>query len=78
MKQNLKLIMGVACISIFAMIVVYQTYFHTSSLGSLLLENIEALAGGESGGIGCIGRGTVDCPINHAKVSYVVGGYALE
>lgn len=43
------------------------------------MENIEALAGGESHvPMHCVGFGTVDCPINHEKVKIVATGYSLE
>ena len=46
---------------------------------ALLMENIEALAGGESHvPMHCVGFGTVDCPINHEKVKIVATGYSLE
>lgn len=46
----------------------------------LLLLNIEALASnGEDADVGrCIGTGSVDCPGNHDKVEWVMGGYSLE
>ena len=46
---------------------------------ALLMENIEALAGGGSHvPMHCVGFGTVDCPINHEKVKIVATGYSLE
>ena len=49
-----------------------------SFIGSLLLDNIEALANGEQeNGIKCIGEGTVDCPIG-IKVEAVIRFYGLE
>ena len=45
----------------------------------LILENIEALASGESGNdYRCAGVGSVDCPINHSKVQYVATKYSFE
>ena len=45
----------------------------------LLLENVEALAGGESNvPVHCVGSGTVDCPFNHVKVRLVASGYSFE
>lgn len=47
---------------------IYLTY-NKREAAPLLLENIEALASGESGGdISCIGFGSVDCPLNDMKV----------
>ena len=38
-----------------------------------------ALAAGEGTNMyKCLGSGSVDCPIAHAKVKYVFGGYSLE
>lgn len=49
------------------------------NLNDLMLENIEALASDEwEGRISCIGTGTVDCPVNHVKVYFVVEPYNLE
>ncbi len=50
---------------------------HQGKKYSLLLENIEALAGGEEDIVyRCLGLGAVDCPSDHSKVKYVVsGGY---
>ena len=47
-------------------------------VNSLFLQNVEALAGGEHvTNLGCLGDGSVDCPINHIKVEYVVQGFSL-
>lgn len=51
---------------------------HKDEVSSLLLYNIEALAGGEISIYHCIGNGSVDCPITHTNVEYVFGGYSLE
>lgn len=51
------------------------------NLDSLMLENIEALAGGEEDiNATCFGTGSVDCPIANAKVYYVriYENYALR
>lgn len=45
---------------------------------SLILENVEALASGESHGEGCAGIGCTHCPINGEKVKYVFSGYKLQ
>ena len=43
----------------------------------LFLENVEALARGESEGGYCFGIGTVDCPFNHTKVDTYYAPYSL-
>lgn len=61
------------------MMVCYNSYSKGKVENSLLLENVEALAGGEYHvPINCIGSGTVDCPITHVKVRCVATGYSLE
>ena len=41
-------------------------------------KNVEALAGSEHvTNLGCLGDGSVDCPINHIKVEHVVQGFSL-
>lgn len=50
-----------------------------AELNNLLLENIEALAAGESSGsVYCVGMGSVDCPVDNSKAYAVYGGYSLE
>lgn len=57
----------------------FQSYSGKDKLGDLVLENIDALADGEWGDTAvCFGTGSVDCPINHVKVEFVVEGYSLE
>ena len=52
---------------------------HHVSFKTLLNYNIEALAAGEGTNMyKYLGSGSVDCPIAHAKVKYVFGGYSLE
>lgn len=47
-------------------------------ISTLMLENIEALAGGEDdNAVYCVRSGTVDCPISNRKVEYVFEGYSL-
>lgn len=41
-------------------------------ISDIALYNIEALAAGESTFIQCYGEGTVDCPIDHSKVNYII------
>ena len=59
--------------------VCYGSFHKEKTESALLMENIEALAGGESHvPMHCVGFGTVDCPINHEKVKIVATGYSLE
>ena len=46
-------------------------------MSPLFLENVEALARGESEGGYCFGIGTVDCPFNHTKVDTYYAPYSL-
>lgn len=56
---------------------IYLTY-NKREAAPLLLENIEALASGESGGeTSCIGNGSVDCPVFNIKVYRVYTYYSL-
>lgn len=56
---------------------IYLTY-NKNEAAPLLLENIEALASGESGGdVSCIGYGTVDCPISTIKSYRVYEFFSL-
>ena len=51
---------------------------YKSNISSLLLENIEALAADEDGSDdGEIDVGSLDCPLTHEKVKYIVRGYSL-
>lgn len=68
MKTKMKLIFSVVCI--IALVCVFTSKRKVAVADSLQLMNIEALAGGESGGF-CVGDGAVDCPYANAKV-YVV------
>lgn len=47
-------------------------------VNNLLLENVEALASGEGGGIWCIGSGYTTCPLTGTKVAYTKEPYNLE
>lgn len=52
---------------------------HRDKVDVLLLNNIEAIAGGENpDGVTCAGVGSVDCPISSVKVKNVFGGYRFE
>lgn len=47
-------------------------------MNALMLENVEALAAGENNSkIYCWGKGSIDCPNNKEKVSYVYQNYSL-
>lgn len=69
MKSKLKFAfiatMGIAAITVWSVVNNRPT-----NINSLLLDNIEALAGGESGNGDCLGIGSVDCPFNKTKVYY--------
>lgn len=57
---------------------IYLTY-NKKVATPLLLDNIEALASGESGSeISCIGYGSVDCPISSIKVWSVSEYFSLR
>lgn len=48
-------------------------------LNNLFLENVEALAAGESiTTVRCLGSGSVDCPIDNSKAEVVYDGYSFE
>ena len=73
MKNYMKLIFG---------LIVLIGYWPTTKIpkrvNSLFLQNVEALAGSEHvTNLGCLGDGSVDCPINHIKVEHVVQGFSL-
>ncbi|WP_294629091.1 NVEALA domain-containing protein [uncultured Bacteroides sp.] len=44
----------------------------------ILLNNVEALAAGETPTTMCIGTGSVDCPLHHENVKYVFIPYSLD
>ena len=67
MKRKMKLL-GILVVSAIA-ILGYAETTHSESLDNLLLENIEALAAGETGSGGaCVGRGSVVCPLTKEGV----------
>ena len=78
--KNMKKKVLLAGMSLLLMTMVCYGSFHKEKTESaLLMETIEALAGGESHvPMHCVGFGTVDCPINHEKVKIVATGYSLE
>lgn len=50
-----------------------------AGLNALLVENVEALAGGEyDDTTNCWNDGSVDCPYRNLKVEYVFEGYSLK
>ena len=78
--KNMKKKVLLAGMSLLVMTMVCYGSFHKEKTESaLLMENIEALAGGGSHvPMHCVGFGAVDCPINHEKVKIVATGYSLE
>lgn len=58
------------------LVVVLSLTFHSNSrkyyLKDLLLVNVEALANKEIPQGGCLGFGSVDCPIGNIKVKYII------
>lgn len=77
MKKKV-LFIGLFLIAVVA--VSFQSYSEKNKLGDLILENIDALASDSEwgGNVECWGSGSVDCPITHVKVKFVVEGYSLE
>lgn len=76
MKSKMKLL-GILAVSAIA-ILGYTETIHSENLDNLLLENIEALAAGESGSSGaCVGSGSIVCPINQVGVAHVYNYYSL-
>lgn len=68
------------CVIVMIIAVVSISYMHTDRRMSsdLMLKNVEALAGRESVNMDCVGIGSVNCPIDHSKVMYVLSGYSLN
>lgn len=73
-------------VALYSLHLVNDTCLYESKVSSLLLENIEALAAGEDGTDDgeveggktiCLGVGSLDCPLTHEKVKYVIEGYGL-
>lgn len=76
MKHKMKLL-GILAVSAIA-ILGYAETAHSENLDNLLLENIEALAAGESGVDGrCDGSGSIDCPFSEKSVAHVQIYYSL-
>lgn len=56
----------------------YNSVKTVSQMNPLIFQNIEALAEDESLiSVRCIGRGSVDCPIENDKVDYIISSYGL-
>ncbi|MCI1682547.1 MAG: NVEALA domain-containing protein [Bacteroides sp.] len=70
MRNNMKLGL-IVTVMVLAIGGWWVSYHHSAKVTSLLLENIEALAQGESGGVGCYGVGAVDCPYSKDKVYFI-------
>jgi hypothetical protein len=70
-------VIGILVVSAIA-ILGYAETTHSESLDNLLLENIEALAAGETGSGGaCVGRGSVVCPLTKEGVEHVHIYYSM-
>ena len=68
----------VAVFQFFLLPLGYAETTHSESLDNLLLENIEALAAGETGSGGaCVGRGSVVCPLTKEGVEHVHIYYSM-
>lgn len=76
MKNKMKIIGAIAVIAI--IVYSYVQVNNSEPLDDFLLENIEALAAGESGTSGvCVGSGSVVCPLTKDKVEHVYISYSL-
>lgn len=54
---------------------VYSSISEKKQAEDILLQNIEALAAGESDiPKSCAGYGCLDCPVGHKKVKYIITG----
>ena len=76
MKSKVKLLgpLAISAISVLS----YVQISHSEKLDDLLLENIEALAAGESGSDGqCLGSGSIVCPLTNQGVAHVQIYYSL-
>lgn len=68
MKKVFLLFVSVVVTTVFA----FKYSYHKPSSDDLLMQNIEALAGGEISYKYCVGSGDVCCP-DGTKVAYVIG-----
>ncbi|GAB6867704.1 NVEALA domain-containing protein [Bacteroides rodentium] len=74
-----KKILFISLFLVAAVTISFQLNAGKNDLGSLMLENIDALASGEwETTPQCFGSGSVDCPIDHVKVYFVGGSRSLE
>lgn len=54
-------------------------HFSKKTEYNILMQNVEALAGGENlTPVHCAGSGCVDCPISTIKVKYVMSGWSFN
>lgn len=70
---------GLLCVALLLMGAAWAyvriAYMNRNNLTPVMLENIEALATGETNiSVRCFGYGSIDCPITSAKVRYVERG----
>lgn len=77
-KNMEKKVLLATLFSVMALLVTSHSYSKKSNLEDFVLENVEALATNELGSGHCLGSGSVDCPMGHVKVKYVLSGYSLE
>ena len=68
-----------AALILVAVVASFQWGIKRENLDSLRLENVEALANGESEiSLDCFGFGSVDCPHSDVKVYFVGGMLSLN
>lgn len=77
MKPYLKI---AVVASMFASVCYWNSIKTPENVKSLVLQNVEALADDEfsSGDADCFGTGSLNCPVEHAKVKYIIQGHSLE
>lgn len=76
MKGKIKFITLIIVLSVATFI--YNEVQQPKDLDALLLENVEALAAGESEVAAyCFGLGSIACPFNNSEVSHVYTFYSL-
>lgn len=74
-----KKILFISLFLVAAVAISFQLNAGKNNWGSLMLENIDALASGEwETNPQCFGSGSVDCSIDHVKVYFVGGSYSFE
>lgn len=87
MKKGFLVVLSITVfVSLYSLYLTHGESIPGPRISSLFLENIEALAAdedgtddGESGEgvIQCLGDGSLDCPVTHQRVKYVVSGYSF-